>query len=258
MLYLLSPAKALDYESPVAADVPLSQPAFLAQAAELVTVLREQTPAQLASLMKLSDKLAGLNVARYQAWQEAPDAAHVRQAALAFAGDVYRGLDAASLASDELDWLQQHVCILSGLYGVLRPLDAIQPHRLEMGTRLPVGDASNLYGYWGRQIAEHLNQRLAGSADPVVVNLASQEYFKSVDPQALKARVVDCVFQDYKGGQYKVISFYAKRARGMLARWAAQHAVSVPEALQRFDSDGYAFAPAASDARRLVFRRRAP
>lgn len=258
MLYLLSPAKALDYESPVAAGVPLSQPEFMAPAAELIAVLRQQTPVQVASLMKLSDKLAGLNVARYQAWREAPDAASVRQAALAFDGDVYRGLDAASLAASELGWLQEHACILSGLYGVLRPLDAIQPYRLEMGTRLQVGSAGNLYRYWGTRIAEYLNQRLAGSADPVVVNLASQEYVKAVDRGALRARVVDCVFEDFKGDRYRIISFHAKRARGLMARWAAQQGASTPEQLQGFDSGGYAFAPAVSEPQRMVFRRRAP
>lgn len=257
MLYLLSPAKALDYDSPIAAGVPLSQPEFVPQAAELIAVLRQKTPVQVASLMKLSDKLAGLNVARYQAWHEKPEAAGVRQAALAFAGDVYRGLDAASLTAGELDWLQRHVCILSGLYGVLRPLDAIQPYRLEMGTRLPVGEARDLYRYWGVRIADYLNRRLAGAASPVVVNLASQEYFKAVDRNVLQARVVDCVFEDYKGGQYKIISFYAKRARGLMARWAAQHGATDPDRLRGFDSDGYAFVPSASDAGRLVFRRRA-
>lgn len=255
MLYLLSPAKALDYESEVAASVPLTQPEFPAPAAELIGVLRQQTPAQVASLMKLSDKLAGLNVARYQAWRKTPDAAAVRQAVLAFNGDVYRGLDAASLSRSELDWLQEHVCILSGLYGVLRPLDALQPYRLEMGTRLRVGSASNLYQYWGTRIADYLNRRLAGASDPVVVNLASQEYFKAVDRDALRARVVDCVFEDGKGGQYKVVSFHAKRARGMMARWAAQYGASTPEQLQGFDSAGYAFVAAASEPDRMVFRR---
>lgn len=258
MLYLLSPAKALDYESEVAASVPLTQPEFTARAAELIAVMRQQTPAQVASLMKLSDKLAGLNVARYQAWRETPDPAAVRQAALAFNGDVYRGLDAASLSSAELDWLQQHVCILSGLYGVLRPLDALQPYRLEMGTRLRVGDAGNLYQYWGTRIADYLNRRLAGSSDPVVVNLASQEYFKAVDRDALRARVVDCVFEDGKGGQYKVVSFHAKRARGMMARWAAQNGVFASDQLRGFDSAGYAFAGAVSEPDRMVFRRDAP
>ena len=225
MLYLLSPAKALDFESSVAADVAQTQPEFVAQATELVDVLQQRSPAQIASLMKLSDKLAGLNAARYQAWRAAPDAASTRQAVLAFNGDVYRGLDAVSLSAQELDWLQQHVCILSGLYGVLRPLDALQPYRLEMGTRLQTDAGRNLYQFWGRRIADYLNARLAGTDDAVVINLASQEYFKSVDRYALEARVVDCVFEDYKNGRYKVISFYAKRARGLMARWAAQHGV---------------------------------
>ena len=258
MLYLLSPAKALDFESSVAADVAQTQPEFVAQATELVDVLQQRSPAQIASLMKLSDKLAGLNAARYQAWRAAPDAASTRQAVLAFNGDVYRGLDAVSLSAQELDWLQQHVCILSGLYGVLRPLDAIQPYRLEMGTRLQTDAGRNLYQFWGRRIADYLNARLAGTDDAVVINLASQEYFKAVDRDALRARVVDCVFEDGKGGQYKVVSFHAKRARGMMARWAAQNGVFAPDQLRGFDSAGYAFAGAVSEPDRMVFRRDAP
>lgn len=255
MLYLLSPAKALDYDTPVAAEVPHTQPLFTQQASELVGVLREKSPQQIAELMRLSDKLAGLNAARYEAWSPRFTAKNSRQAVLAFNGDVYEGLDARTLAPAELDWLQEHVCILSGLYGVLRPLDRMQPYRLEMGTRLPTDAGANLYQFWGTRIADYLNQRLEGEREPVVVNLASQEYFKSVDRRALRARVIDCVFEDYKSGQYKVISFLAKRARGLMARYAAQHQVDAPGRLEGFDLDGYAFAAAASEPDRLVFRR---
>ncbi|MBS0301303.1 MAG: peroxide stress protein YaaA, partial [Proteobacteria bacterium] len=182
-------------------------------------------------------------------------ATNSRPAALAFNGDVYGGLQARSLKPAELDWLQQHVCILSGLYGVLRPLDRMQPYRLEMGTRLATERGANLYQFWGPRIAEYLNQRLADEKSPIVVNLASQEYFKSVDRKVLAARVVECVFEERKGAQYKVVSFFAKRARGLMARWAAQHKAATPRALQAFDLEGYAFAAAASDADRLVFRR---
>ena len=252
----MSPAKALDYETPVAPEVPHTQPLFGKQSAALIAVLREKSPQQIAELMKLSDALAGLNAARYAAWRPRFTATNSRQAVLAFNGDVYGGLDARTLKATELDWLQQHLCILSGLYGVLRPLDWMQPYRLEMGTRLKTDQGSNLYQFWGTQIADYLNQRLAGDKAPILVNLASQEYFKSVDRKVLQARVIDCVFEDYKGGQYKVISFLAKRARGLMARYAAQHKVATPKKLEGFDLEGYAFAPAASEPDRLVFRRK--
>ena len=256
MLFVLSPAKALDYETPVAPEVPHTPPLFGKQSAALIAVLREKSPQQIAELMKLSDPLASLNVARYEAWRPKVTAQNAKQAVLAFNGDVYGGLDAASLTPAQLDWLQDHMCILSGLYGVLRPLDWMQPYRLEMGTRLKTDQGANLYQFWGTQIADYLNQRLAGDKAPILVNLASQEYFKSVDRKVLQARVIDCVFEDYKGGQYKVISFLAKRARGLMARYAAQHKVATPKKLEGFDLEGYAFAPAASEPDRLVFRRK--
>ena len=219
-------------------------------------MLRRQSPAQIASLMKLSDALASLNVARYEAWSPRATARNARQAVLAFNGDVYEGLQARTLTATQLDWLQQHLCILSGLYGVLRPLDWMQPYRLEMGTALATERGPNLYRFWGPRIADYLNQRLAGQKTPIVVNLASQEYFKAVDRKVLQARVIDCVFEDYKGGGYKIISFHAKRARGLMMRYAAQHRISSPQKLQGFDLEGYAFAPAASEPDRLVFRRK--
>ena len=252
----MSPAKALDYETPVAPEVPHTPPLFGKQSAALIAVLREKSPQQIAELMKLSDPLASLNVARYEAWRPKVTAKNAKQAVLAFNGDVYGGLDAASLTPAQLDWLQDHVCILSGLYGVLRPLDWMQPYRLEMGTALATERGPNLYRFWGPRIADYLNQRLAGQKTPIVVNLASQEYFKAVDRKVLQARVIDCVFEDYKGGQYKVISFLAKRARGLMARYAAQHKVATPKKLEGFDLEGYAFAPAASEPDRLVFRRK--
>ena len=253
----MSPAKALDYETPVAPEVPHTPPLFGKQSAALIAVLREKSPQQIAELMKLSDPLASLNVARYEAWRPKVTAKNAKQAVLAFNGDVYGGLDAPSLTAAQLDWLQDHVCILSGLYGVLRPLDWMQPYRLEMGTRLATDAGSNLYQFWGARIAEHLNQRLAADATPVVVNLASQEYFKSVDRKVLKARVIECVFEDHKAGQYKIISFYAKRARGLMARWAIQQRAATPRRLEEFDLEGYAFHPASSQPDRLVFRRHA-
>ena len=254
MQFLLSPAKSLDFDTPAGA-APHTQPLFIAQAAELVDVLRQKSPQQIASLMSLSDTLAGLNAARYQAWTPKFTAKNAKQAALAFNGDVYEGLDAKSLAADDLKWLQEHVCILSGLYGVLRPLDYLQPYRLEMGTKLATAQGKDLYQFWGAQISDYLNSRLHKQASPVVVNLASQEYFKAVDRKALHARVVECVFQEYRSGQYKIISFYAKRARGLMARFAALHRLSHPKQLECFDTEGYAFDASASEPDRLVFRR---
>jgi len=255
MLYLLSPAKSLDYETP-AGDVPHTLPQFLPQSAELIEVLRPQSPQQIAELMDLSDALSALNVARYEAWSPQFTAKNSKQAILAFNGDVYDGLDAKSLSSADLGWAQQHVCILSGLYGVLRPLDRMQPYRLEMGTALANPKGKNLYAFWGAQIAEHLNEKLAKETTPVIVNLASQEYFKVVDLKALKARVIECVFEDYKGGKYKIISFFAKRARGLMARYATLNQVNHPDGLRAFNLDGYAYAADASSPDRLVFRRK--
>ena len=258
MLFLLSPAKSLDYASP-AGDVPHSQPLFARRAAELIEVLRQLSPQQVAELMSLSDTLAGLNAARFQAWRPRFTANNSKQAVLAFNGDVYGGLDAGTLGADDLGWLQAHVCILSGLYGVLRPLDRIQPHRLEMGTRLATDRGDNLYRFWGTRIAEHLNRRLAADRTPVLVNLASQEYFKAVDRRVLKARVVECVFEERReGGAYKIISFMAKRARGLMARYAIENRASTVKKLQAFDAEGYAFDAKASSPDRLVFRRKQP
>ncbi|MCM2295523.1 peroxide stress protein YaaA [Rhodoferax sp.] len=255
MLFLLSPAKSLDF-APPASDVPHSQPLFVSQARELIGLLRQKSPQEIASLMSLSDSLAGLNVARYQAWHPKFSAENAKQAVLAFNGDVYDGLDAKTLSADELAWAQDHLCILSGLYGVLRPLDYMQPYRLEMGTRLPNPGGKDLYQFWGTQISDYLNTRLQRDKTPVVINLASQEYFKAVNTKTLKARVIDCVFEDFKDGKYKIISFYAKRARGLMTRFAATRRLSLPEQLKGFDLDGYAFDSGVSRPERLVFRRR--
>ncbi len=255
MLFLLSPAKSLDYDSPITSREH-SLPAFVAQSAELIDVLQTLTPGQVAELMDLSEALAKLNVQRYAAWSPKFTAKNSRQAVLAFDGDVYGGLDARSLGDADLQWAQQHLCILSGLYGVLRPLDRMQPYRLEMGTALATPRGANLYKFWGAQIAQYLNLRLAADASPVIVNLASQEYFKAVDLKTLKARVLECVFEDHKNGKYKVISFFAKRARGLMARYAVTQRLALPQQLQGFDADGYAFAPAQSTPDRFVFRRK--
>ena len=254
MLFLLSPAKALNYDTPAGA-VRHTQPLFVQQAAELIAVLREKSPQEIATLMKLSDALSGLNAARYAAWSPKFTAQNAKQAALAFNGDVYEGLNAKTLNEAQLAWAQAHVCILSGLYGVLRPLDWMQPYRLEMGTKLATGKGKNLYQFWGAQIADYLNERAAADISPVIVNLASEEYFKAVDRKALKARVVTCVFEEFRGDKYKIISFMAKRARGLMVRYAVENKVTVVDKLKDFDAEGYGFDASASGLDRLVFRR---
>jgi len=267
MLFLLSPAKSLDYDTAVPATVPATQAHFegpKGPATELIKLLRQQSPQQIAELMHLSDKLSALNVARYAAWKPKGTPQNAKQAAFAFDGDVYGGLDAKSLGAAQLAWAQDHVCILSGLYGVLRPLDLLQPYRLEMGTRLANRHGKDLYDFWGARIADYLNERLSADRTPVVINLASQEYFKSVDVATLKARVVECVFEEWKpgvgaegqSGHYKVVSFFAKRARGLMARWAVLHKAATPKTLEKFDLEGYVFDTAASRPERLVFRRK--
>jgi cytoplasmic iron level regulating protein YaaA (DUF328/UPF0246 family) len=255
MLFLLSPAKTLDYESPLP-PVPHTLPTFAEDAARLVEVLRRKSPQQLASLMDISDPLAALNAARFQAWSAKFTERNARQAVLAFDGDVYDGLQARQMKPADLDWAQQHLRILSGLYGVLRPLDWMQPYRLEMGTSLQVGAAANLYQYWGSRIAEHLDAAVAADKTPVIINLASQEYFRSVDRKALKARVIDCVFEEWRPGGWRIISFPAKKARGLMARFAILKRAETPRKLEAFNLEGYAFDAAASQAERLVFRRR--
>ncbi|MEJ8837109.1 peroxide stress protein YaaA [Ramlibacter sp. AN1133] len=255
MLFLLSPAKTLDYASPIP-DVPHTLPAFAADAARLIEVLRRYSPQQISSLMEISDPLAALNVARYQAWSPKFTGRNARQAVLAFDGDVYDGLQARRMGRADLEWAQQHLRILSGLYGVLRPLDWMQPYRLEMGTSLKVASAANLYQYWGSRISECLNETLAADKTPVVISLASQEYFKAVDRKALKARVIDCVFEESRGGTWKIISFSAKKARGLMARYAITRRLETPRKLEAFDLEGWRFDPAASQPERMVFRRR--
>lgn len=258
MLYVLSPAKSLDYQTPAPAHAlaAATTPPFLPRSVELIGVLREHTAAQIADLMSLSPALAELNVARYKAWRPRATLRNSKPAALAFDGDVYGGLQAPTLSAADLRWAQDHVAILSGLYGVLRPLDRLQPYRLEMGTRLPNARGKDLYAYWGDTLAEHLNARAALDASPVIVNLASQEYFRAADRKVLRPRVIECVFEEWKGGRYKVISFFAKRARGLMARFAITERISTPAGLKRFDAEAYGFDASASDADRFVFRRR--
>ncbi len=257
MLLLLSPAKTLDYETRVPAVVArkASEPLFTEEAAALIGLLRQKTPAQVAELMALSDKLAALNVARYAAWTPAHTPANSKPAVLAFDGDVYDGLQAKTLKAADLTWAQQHLVILSGLYGALRPLDRLQPYRLEMGTTLVTPRGKDLYAWWGERVAAYLDARQADVARPLVVNLASIEYARVVPRKALRARVVDVVFEEGEGGQAKVISFFAKKARGLLARHAIVKRARSVQALEDFSAEGYALDRAASSVHKLVFRR---
>lgn len=256
MLFLLSPAKSLDYDTPT--DVPSTAPAFVDEAAALIEQLRPCTPAQIATLMALSDKLAALNVARYAAWQRQATPDNSKPAVLAFDGDVYDGLAARTLSRADLAWAQDHLVILSGLYGVLRPLDALQPYRLEMGTRWANPRGRDLYAWWGDRLAAYLNERQAGQSAPVIVNLASQEYARAALRPSLRARVIECVFEDWKDDRFRVISFHAKKARGLMARHAITQRLDAPDALCGFDLGGYRHAASVSSPDRLVFRRGGP
>lgn len=255
MLIVLSPAKTLDYETPAVTDVH-TLPGFIEDAAELIETLKVLSPAQLATLMNISDVLAALNVARFASWSRNFTVKNAKQAILAFNGDVYEGIDAPSLNAEQLNYAQSHICILSGLYGLLRPLDLMQAYRLEMGTRLANPRGKDLYAFWGGRVTKALNESLAGQKAGTLVNLASEEYFRVVKPKLLDAAVVTPVFEDWKGGRYKIISFYAKRARGLMARYAAVNGITQAEDLKAFDVEGYTFDSAASTGNTWLFRRR--
>ena len=254
MLVLLSPAKTLDYESPRVTER-FSQPELLSESTRLIAHCRTLTPAQLASLMSISDKLAGLNAARFAEWQPEFDLDNARQAILAFKGDVYTGLAVADFSAEDFEFAQQHLRILSGLYGVLRPLDLMQAYRLEMGTRLANERGKDLYAFWGSRITEHLNLALAEQSTPLVLNLASEEYFKAVKPKALAGRLISPVFEDEKNGKYKIISFHAKKARGMMARFLIKQRIDRPEGVLDFAEQGYRYCPEGSTPERPLFRR---
>lgn len=257
MLLLLSPAKNLDF-SPPPLETPRTAPRLASDTAALAKVTARLKKAEIGRLMNLSDTLAELNHMRFQALDPLDTGEGTLQAAMAFNGDVYRGLRARDLTDEDLAWAQEHVRILSGLYGMLRPLDVIAPYRLEMGTRLKTRRGDTLYDFWGARIARLLHSDLASHAHPVVVNLASVEYFGAVDPKALKAPVITCHFKEVKDGKARVLSFYAKTARGLMARYAIQRRITDPSDLQGFDTAGYRFDPAASNARDWVFTRPQP
>lgn len=254
MLILISPAKTLDYQSPLA-TTRYTQPALLEQSQQLIGVARKLSAPQIKALMGISDKLADLNATRFHDWHPdfAPD--NARQAILAFKGDVYTGLLAETFSEADFDFAQKHLRMLSGLYGVLRPLDLMQPYRLEMGIRLENPRGKDLYQFWGEEITQTLNAALEAQGDDVVVNLASDEYFRSVKPKALKGQIIKPVFLDEKNGKFKVISFYAKKARGLMSRFIIENRLTKPEQLTGFNTEGYFFDPASSTHDELVFKR---
>ncbi|UBM40296.1 peroxide stress protein YaaA [Hafnia paralvei] len=256
MLIIISPAKTLDYESPLA-TTRFTQPELLDHSAELMEYCRELTPAQIGSLMKISDKLAGLNAARFAEWQPNFTPQNARQAILAFKGDVYTGLHAEDFSEQDFDFAQQHLRMLSGLYGLLRPLDLMMPYRLEMGIKLHNAKGNDLYSFWGDLLTEKLNQQLKEQGDDVLINLASDEYFKAVKPAKLDGQLIKPVFLDEKGGKFKVISFYAKKARGLMSRFIIQNQLTQPEQLKDFNLEGYFFDEEKIDksGSELIFKR---
>lgn len=257
MLVVVSPAKNLDFASslPAIAASENTQPALLSEVKELVEVCQKLSPADLSSLMKISDKLAILNAERFSSFEFPFTNDNARAAMYAFNGDVYTGLDAKTLSDEDVNYAQEHLCILSGLYGVLKPLDLMQPYRLEMGTKLKFGNNDTLYKYWGNTITEQLNKALAAQGDKLLVNLASKEYFSAVKPALLNANIITPHFKDQKNGKFKIISFFAKKARGLMARYIIEQQVSSIDELKAFDVDGYYFCAEESNENDLVFKR---
>lgn len=254
MLVIISPAKTLDFETHVPLNA-YTQPAFLDHAGELVSLLKIRSAGEIGRLMKLSDRLALLNHERYKAWQPPFTLANARQAVFAFKGDVYTGLAADTLSESALGWAQDHLRILSGLYGLLRPLDLMQPYRLEMGTKLTNARGENLYDFWGATITEALNDALIAQSDDILINLASGEYFKAVKPNLLNGTIITPQFRELRGDVYKIISFSAKKARGLMSRYIIDNRIGDAEQLKAFDLDGYAFNPALSKENEWVFSR---
>lgn len=255
MLLVVSPAKNLDFESPLATSQ-YTQPELLSDAQALVDQCVKLTPANLSSLMGISDKLAGLNAARFAEWSQPFSPENARQAVLAFNGDVYTGLDAASFSEQDFDFAQKHFRILSGLYGLLKPLDLMQAYRLEMGTKLENPRGKNLYQFWGEIITNKLNEALAEQGDNMLINLASTEYFKSVKKAKLNGEIITPGFKDWKNGQYKMISFFAKKARGLMARYIIQNKLTDVEQLKGFDLGGYQYSEEFSKGNDWVFTRK--
>lgn len=254
MLMIISPAKTLDFDTP-----PTTQthdiPRFLSDSQQLIDTAKQLSPADISALMKISEKLGILNYERFHDWQTPFTPDNAKQALLAFKGDVYTGLNAETLCENGLRWANEHLAILSGLYGVLRPLDLMQAYRLEMGTKLENPRGKNLYEFWGSQVTDAINTQLSNADQPVLINLASNEYYKVIQPKSIAANIITPVFKDEKNGHYKIISFYAKKARGLMARWVIDNRIDNPKDLVNFNVDGYFYDKATSDAKTLVFKR---
>ena len=253
MLTVISPAKKLDYSSTVEPQAH-TQPELLSHAKELLKGLKTLSPQDVCALMGLSDKLGALNYERFQEWRTPFDQKNARQAVLAFKGDVYQGLDAQSMSAGELAWAQDNLRILSGLYGLLRPLDLMQPYRLEMGTKYSNARGNDLYKFWGNIITDEINKVLVGKT-PVLLNLASNEYFKSVQTKDIKGQIISPQFMDKKDDKYKIISFYAKKARGLMSAYIIKNKITDVEKIKGFDSDGYSYNAAMSEGDKWVFTR---
>ena len=257
MITVISPAKSLDFDTPAATQLS-STPVFWEQAGKLILKLRIFSPKKVMQLMDISADLAALNVERYLQFEIGADAAKTKQALLAFDGDVYQGMEAREFTASDLEFAQDHLRILSGLYGILRPMDRIQPYRLEMGTRLKVGRAKDLYAFWGTQVTAQLNAAIAESGSEVLLNLASQEYFGAVQVASLKAQLITPVFLDRKGDDYKIVSFWAKKARGKMAAWIIANRLNEVKVVQDFEAWGYRYNAALSTADRWAFTRETP
>jgi cytoplasmic iron level regulating protein YaaA (DUF328/UPF0246 family) len=257
MLLVISPAKTLDFDTPPSTSI-YSQPEFLDDSAELIDQLKTLSPSDVSTLMSISDKLGVLNSNRFIDWQLPFTSDNSKQALLSFKGDVYEGMDTTSLSQDDLTWANDHLRILSGLYGLLKPLDLIQPYRLEMGTKFSNERGKNLYEFWGNKITDKINQDLAEQKSPVLINLASNEYFKSVKTKQLNAAVITPVFKDWKNDKYKIISFYAKKARGMMSAYIIKNRLESPSDIKQFDTAGYAFSAEQSTESEWVFLRKNP
>ncbi len=255
MLLVISPAKTLDYETP-AQTMTFSLPDFIDDSAELIDQLRLLSPSDVSTLMSISEKLGNLNSNRFIDWQTPFNPDNSKQALLAFKGDVYEGMNVKTFSEEDLNWANQHLRILSGLYGLLKPLDLMQPYRLEMGTRFNNQRGKNLYEFWGRKITDKINQELSKQKNPVLINLASNEYFKSVKPTLLNAAVITPVFKDWKNDKYKIISFYAKKARGMMSAYIIKNRLESPCDIKQFDTAGYIYSPEQSTESEWVFLRK--
>ena len=255
MLIVISPAKTLDFETaPITKDH--SQPGFLKESRQLVSQLKKLTPTEVSSLMKISDKLGGLNFIRFNEWKTPFTLDNSKQALLAFKGDVYTGIDAGTFSSQNLKFAQKHLRMLSGLYGVLRPLDLIQAYRLEMGVKFENRKGKDLYEFWATKLTDQINQDLKASKSKHLINLASNEYFKSLQASDINAEIIVPVFKDYKNGKYKIISFFAKKARGQMSAYIIKNKLKDPVDIKDFNVDGYKFNKSASSESNWVFQRR--